>query len=251
MGSNPIRATEVLTQERWSREEARPTSRSPSSERTPQERLVRLAEDTLDRRPFRRVGHDDEAARPPLPCAFEGRPELQVQIAVLRQVAGLQLALDQTAQQRPFCRGETTCVVMQVEGIAIQSALQERTDLLGDPLDPSEDRKLDQARPACAELDVAWDANLHELCGHERRFAPAQLEADIHVAESGEGAHLHEGVLQALSPWVHDPDVGDDPPTVELCAERRAYVTVPDSAPRSPPRRRGRRTVGDSRRSGS
>ena len=65
-----------------------------------------------------------------------------------------------------------------------------------------------------------------------RRGASRQLtlKPDVHFPDTGEGAHLHEWVLQALPARVQDADLGNDSPTVELCEERGAHLTVPNCA---------------------
>src|SRR6266542_1689477 len=68
-----------------------------SSEGAPQEGLVSCVEHVFDLRPVGRVAHYDKTARPRLPCTLESRRELDVNVAAVRQFAGLQLALDQTA----------------------------------------------------------------------------------------------------------------------------------------------------------
>src|SRR5439155_24833837 len=61
---------------------------------------------------------------------------------------------------------------MQIERIAVQTALQERADLLGDPLDPGEYRQADQAWPAGNNSDVARYAHVHS-----RHFASRSLSS--------------------------------------------------------------------------
>lgn len=190
------------------RRPARISLRGPSSERRPKERLVSAVEHPLDLRPRWRFAHDDQTARPGLPRSFEGRGELRVQIAALWQVAGLELALDESAQSRPIGGRQTTCLVVEIERIAVEPALQERTDLLSHPLNSGEDRQTNQAWPPRGEPDVPRDADLHKLRRKERWLAPADLEPDVHRAEAGERPHLYEWVLQALRTRIHDADVG-------------------------------------------
>src|SRR5712691_11088414 len=115
---------------------------------------------------------------------------------------------------------------MQIERIAVQAALQERADLLGDPLDPGEHRQADQAWPTGSYMDVARDADVHEFRREEWWLSPADLKPDVHIAQTGERSRVHEWVLQALLAGVHDADIGDDVPAVELCEERGAHLTV-------------------------
>src|SRR2546425_340289 len=115
---------------------------------------------------------------------------------------------------------------MQIECIAVQTTLQERADLLGDPLDPGEHRQTDQAWPAGSNSEVARYADVDHFRREEWWLTPADLKPDVHSAESGERSRMHEWVLQALPAGVHDADIGDDAPAVELREERGAHWTV-------------------------
>jgi len=83
-----------------------------------------------------------------------------MEVAALRKVAALQLALDETAQECPITTRQAPRVVIQVERVAIKTTLQESADLFSDPLDSRDHTQSNEAWPSRGDLNVPRDADI-------------------------------------------------------------------------------------------